>query len=705
MNRPPSNAVFAVFSRLAHVQREPIDMLALQDAVGRANEMSSPEALVKSVCKTLRLEAPVLAKTPNPATVPALIIQTSNGQPAQWGVLRGQNSAGFWLVEWFDQISHLWVEETIESLCDSRVMKLQLRPTYRATDSAVLQLLKNEIFLHKRLLLESLVGGLLITFLGMLMSFYSLQVYDRVIPTGAHQTLIVLSVGMVLVMVLELLCRRLRSRLNEQLVERVDQQLSQSVYRRFLAIRLDQMPNGVGTVASQLRGYETVRGFMLGLTGYMTVDLPFAVLLLAVMAMIEPVLVAIPLMAAVFAVGVAMSQAGRIQILSSRNHDVANRKTGLLVESIEGAEVIKSAQGGWRMLNRWISSADESRDLDLSVKRHLEFSVHCNLLIQQLAFMALLAWGSVLVIQGQLTLGSLLACTMLAGRVINPFVGLSQQWVAWSQARAALQGLDAIWRLDGDCQSGLQPVCVDQVKGKYQLKNVEMNLGKRRALQVDQLIIEAGTRLGVLGPVGAGKSTLIKLLAGLYKPATGEILLDGVDISILSRLSLAEHVGYLPQDGRLLAGTLRENLTLGLMDPGDEALLRTARLTGLYDAVIAHHSHGLQQPILEGGLGLSGGQRQLVNLTRVFLRNPSVWLLDEPTSNLDRRAETQVIRALISTLRPTDTLILITHKSELLQLVNRLLVVGGQRLVMEGEKADVLLRLTQAQPAQEFDHV
>lgn len=704
MNKENSCAVFTVLSRLASIQREAIDPLALQDAIARAEPKAELKAKLLSVCQTMRLNAPVFSESPSQSSLPALLVRTGDGKHT-WGVLRGQNGSGLWLVEWYDEQGRQWTEEALSLQADALIVSLRFRPVQHAANSAVMQLLKTEIFLQKPLLLESLVGGLLITFLGVLMSFYSLQVYDRVIPTGAHQTLIVLSAGMVIVLLLELMCRRLRSRLNEKLIERLDKQLSHAVYQRFLAVRLDQMPQGVGTVASQLRGYETVRGFMLGLTGYMTVDLPFAFLLMAVMAMIEPMLILVPFAAACLAVCVAVSQATKIQILSSKNHDVANRKTGLLVESIEGAEVIKSARGNWRMLNRWNSSADESRDLDLSIKRHLEFSVHWNLLIQQSAFMALLAWGSILVTSGQLTLGGLLACTILAGRVINPFVGLSQQWVAWAQARAALSGLDAIWRLQGDHHGVEQPLSVDHVKGQYRLKNIEMFLGERVALRVPSLVIEAGSRLGVLGPVGAGKSTLMKLLAGLYKPAQGDILLDDVDLGVLSRASLAEHIGYLPQDGRLLAGTLRENLTLGLIDPGDEALTNAARLTGLYDAVIAPHPHGLEQIILEGGTGLSGGQRQLVNLTRVFLRKPSVWLLDEPTSNLDRRAETQVIRALISTLKATDTLILITHKPELLQLVSRLLVMGDQQLVMEGEKSDVLYRLQQAQPAQELNHV
>ncbi|HEX4917844.1 MAG TPA: ATP-binding cassette domain-containing protein [Limnobacter sp.] len=704
MSNWQSNTVFEVLGRLAKIRREELDAAALKEAIDRAAAIQGEEAMLRSVCKILRIDPPVKTSRPDQSGLPAVIIQNSNPSMTRWGILRGQNASGHWLVEWFDGASNRWTEESMESIPGASFVGLALGTRFIPAGSAVLHLIKSEILLHKNLLMESVVGGFLITFLGVLMSFYSLQIYDRVIPTGAYQTLAVLTLGMGVVLLLEVFCRRLRSRLSEQLIEHVDQQIALAVYRRFLAVRLDQMPKGVGTVASQLRGYETVRAFMLGLTGYMTVDLPFALLLLIIIAMIEPVLILIPLMAAALAVLVAVSQSVRIRTLSDKSQDVINRKTGLLVESIEGAEVIKSAHGGWRMLNRWVSSADESRSLDLLIKRHLEFTVHWNLLIQQSAFAGLMAWGAMLVIQGQLTLGGLLACSMLSGRVINPFVGLSQQWLSWTQARAALHGLDAIWRLECDHPSHVKPVCMDRLRGAYRLENIEMTLDGRRVLHLDHLTIESGSRLGVVGPVGAGKSTLIKLLAGLYRPAAGEILLDDVDLSLISRLSLSEQIGYLPQEGRLLEGSLRDNLTLGLIDPGDEALLDAARLTGLYEAVIAAHPHGLHQRILEGGVGLSGGQRQLVNLTRVFLRKPRIWLLDEPTSHLDRQAETQVIRALISSVQPTDTLILITHKSELLQLVNRLLVMGEQRLILDGEKVDVLQRLKRLQPAQELHH-
>jgi adhesin transport system membrane fusion protein len=214
------------------------------------------------------------------------------------------------------------------------------------------------------------------------------------------------------------------------------------------------------------------------------------------------------------------------------------------------------------------------------------------------------------------------------------------------------------------------------------------------------VVIQPGEKIGVLGPIGAGKTTLLRLLSGMYKPQEGRILLDDVDLSHLSKPLLAEHLGYVQQEGRLFAGTLRDNLILGQLDPGDEAILQAARETGLLQTVITVHPKGLQQEIFEGGTGLSGGQRQLVNLTRAFLRRPRIWLLDEPTASMDRGLEQQVMHALKAAIGPSDTLVLVTHKAEMLELTDRLMVVANHQVVMDGPKAQVLERLQTPPPQQ-----
>ena len=228
---------------------------------------------------------------------------------------------------------------------------------------------------------------------------------------------------------------------------------------------------------------------------------------------------------------------------------------------------------------------------------------------------------------------------------------------------------------------------------------ISKTYGRRAVVQSVSLQVQQGEIVGLLGPNGAGKTTLLRLLSGMYAPQQGRIFLDDLDLGHIHKGVLSEHIGYLQQDGRLFAGSLRENLTLGLVIPDDSRILAAAERTGLLQSVIQSHPEGLQQKIAEGGMGLSGGQKQLVNLTRVVLREPSIWLLDEPTSNVDKATEQRIIQMLAETLKPTDTLILVTHKPELLVLVQRLLIVAQGQVALDGPRDDVLRRLQSNTPA------
>jgi ATP-binding cassette subfamily C protein LapB len=255
-----------------------------------------------------------------------------------------------------------------------------------------------------------------------------------------------------------------------------------------------------------------------------------------------------------------------------------------------------------------------------------------------------------------------------------------------------------LWALEDDHHGQSQPIAIENIRGEYRLENITSHYQGNRALTVPQLIIRPGEKIGILGPVGSGKTTLLRVLTGMFKPQEGRVLLDGLDLAHIDKPLLAQHIGYVQQDGRLFSGSLRDNLILGQVDPGDEAILEAARKTGLMQAVITPHPHGLQRTIHEGGTGLSGGQRQLVNLTRTVLRKPSIWLLDEPTASMDRNTEAHMTQTLKEAIQPTDTLVLVTHKTEMLDLVDRLIVVYNHQIVLDGPKQDVLRQLHNARP-------
>ncbi len=687
-------------ARLAQLQQESVDRLAVQAAAeaALAQHGDDPQAQLAAVATQLQVAPPRWLKAPDAACVPALVYARHGEQFGQWGVLRGQNAQGQWVSEWWDAAANRWQEHADAALQDHVFASFKLSRPYVARHSPVYQLIRDELFAHRTLLREAVIGGLMINVVALATSFYSMQVYDRVIPTSAAQTLLVLTLGVLGAILFELAAKRVRSGLYERLIDAVDQRLARTIYLRFLSIRLDQLPQSVGGLAAQMRGYETVRGFLTAITTNFMVDAPFALLFALIIGLIGGWLALIPLTFLLLCLVVGLFYRKRVDAFAGKSNAASNLKTGLLVETIEGAESIKSGQGGWRMLSRWMSTTDEARGFDLQMRNISEHSQHLAGALQQMAYALMVAAGALLVSRGEMTLGGLIACSILSGRVLAPVSMIPGQLVQWAHAKAALQGLDRLWALQDDHHGQEQPIVVASIRGDYRFEGVVASYGAKQALALPSLIIRPGEKVGVLGPVGAGKTTLLRLLSGMYKPQEGRILLDDIDLGHLAKPVLAAHMGYVQQEGRLFAGTLRDNLILGQLDPGDEALLAAARQTGLLPAVIAVHAKGLQQEIFEGGSGLSGGQRQLVNLTRAFLRQPTLWLLDEPTASMDRGLELQVTQALKAAIRPTDTLVLVTHKGEMLELVERLFVIANQQVVLDGPKAQVLQKL-QTPPA------
>lgn len=691
--------LYATLLKLSQIQGQSLDRLALQAALETmAGSEAKPQVLVAKVLHTMQLPPAQwrAGQSVDPSLAPGALVDVQG----EWGLLRGRNGQNQWVAEWFDTKENKWVEKAIPNLAGFEFAKLRLAKPFEASNSPVFRLIRDEVLQHRGTLLELVLGGVLINVIALATSLYSMQVYDCVVPTGASQTLLALTLGLLGAVVFELVVKLVRSRLSEKLVDEVDSRLARSVFMRFLALRMDQMPSSVGALAGQLRGYETVRSFIATVPTQWLIDIPFVLLYVVVIAAIAGWLAVIPLVFFVLSLIMGVFNLRRVEALGSQATQASNLKTGLLVEAIEGAETIKSGQGGWRMLSRWQQTTDDARGNELEMRHLSEHSQYYMAAMHQLSYALMVAMGALLVSRGEVTMGSLIACSILSGRILGPVATLPASLTTWGHCKAALQGLDRIWALQSDHHGIDHPITLDRIHGDYEFDQVEFAYGGAKALSIPRLIIRPGEKIGILGPVGAGKTTLLRLLSGMYRPQAGTVKLDGIDLTQLSKAVLAENLGYLQQEGRLFAGKLRDNLILGMIDPGDQAILEAAQRTGLHQAVLARHPLGLHQPIHEGGTGLSGGQRQLANLTRVFLRKPHVWLLDEPTASMDRMLEVKVMQALAQQICVNDTFVLVTHKMEMLQLVDRVIVVADHRIVMDGPKAEVLARLQGAPQAQ-----
>lgn len=685
-----------VITTYARLQGSSVDRLFLHDLISKIpsrisqlcedNNQEIANEIIKNICADLGVDS-IDVCSPDPARLPSIIwVSTDQG----WGIVRAQAPDGGWLIE----TTHGVLKGP--ALDNFQVLRVNFKKSNKAIhEKPAYQLFLESFKLHKKNFVEAGSAGVLINLLALATSLYSMQVYDRVIPTQGYSTLFVLTLGVFIAILFEFLVKIARSYIIESISKNIDEKISRDVFSRLLNIRLDQLPSSVGSLSAQIRGYETIRGFLSGATFYFLVDAPFAVIFLVVIAMIAtPWVAVVPLLFLMVAVALGISVSDKMELHAKSSNAAGNLKTGILVEAIEGSETIKAGAGSWSMLSKWLDVTDEAMKHDIALRNLSDKNLYFSAFIQQLGYVLLITVGAVFAASGSLTQGGLIACSILSGRVLAPIAQIPGLMLQKAHAKAALDGLEKIFALETDNHDVDHPLVPEKLNGAYFLERVRFSYpGTPKALSVQQLLIQPGEKIGVVGPIGAGKSTMLRLLSGMYQVQSGRILLDGLDIEHLSRHFIGENIGYLQQEHRLFSGTLRENLLVGIPDPGDEVIRDTAQKTGLLE-IIAQHPKGLGMIIAEGGKGLSGGQRQLVALTRVLLGNPSVWLLDEPTASMDEQTEQRCIALLKATLRPEHTTIIVSHKASLLSLVDRILVVANHQIVLDGPKDDVLAKLS-----------
>ena len=480
--------------------------------------------------------------------------------------------------------------------------------------------------------------------------------------------------------------------------------ISSALFRRVMSIKLQNRPASSGSYANNLRDFESVREFMTSASLLTLVDLPFLLLFIAVIWIIGGLLAIVPLIIIPIVIIVSLLVQYPFARFINESMRESSQRQGLSVEAIEGIETLKTNNAMNWAQKRWDFFTAKSAASSIKVKNTANFLANFTTAMQQLNTVFLVVVGTYLIHSNspdnKITMGALIASVILSGRALAPLGQVAGLAIRFQQARLALKGIDNIIERPTDRDPERNYITFDLTLGNLKFDKVTFAYTKEKDL-LDQfsLTINAGEKVGILGKIGSGKSTALKLAAGLYEPTKGSVTLDDIDLRQIDPNFLRSQVLLLEQNPRLFLGTLRENLDLARMDgfSGNQKLLEALARFGLLD-LIRSHPRGLDMPLGENGLGLSGGQKQIIALARMSMRNPQVALLDEPTTGLDYISEIHALQA-ISDWAKNKTLVIVTHRPQVLQIVDRIVVIDDGKVVMDGPRGEILQLLTHNESA------
>nr|WP_080426061.1 type I secretion system permease/ATPase [Burkholderia ubonensis] len=551
---------------------------------------------------------------------------------------------------------------------------------------------------YRRYYASAALGALLINVLGLASIFFTMNVYDRVVPNQAYVTLWSLAIGVGIAMIFEAVSRHVRAHLLDVAGKKADLVMGTLLFRRALSIRMENRPASAGSFANQLREYESVRDFSTSATLSAISDLPFVLLFVGVVFMIGGNLGWVPALMVPLIIGISVIVQWPLAKIMKENLREASLKQGVLIESVEGLETLKAVGGEGYMQRRWDSYSAMSATSSMKSRKISSKATSLVTFLQQLQTVVIVVLGVYLIDAGELTQGALIGTVMLAGRITAPLSQVMGLALRFQQAKAALQSLNNLMTMPVDRDPAREYLPKPPLDGQISLKDVGFEYPappmqpNPPILTGVNLAIQPGERVAILGRIGSGKSTLLRVMARLYAPTGGQMFTGGLDVEQIDPADWRKSVGYVGQDARLFHGSLRENVMIGRPEASADEFLRVLKLTGL-DHVAAKHPKGINLPIGEGGHGLSGGQRQLVSLARTLLARPQLLLLDEPTSAMDSQTETVFLEHLA---RATEgqTLVVVTHRPSVLALVQRIVVVEEGKVVADGPKEKILAALS-----------
>jgi ATP-binding cassette subfamily C protein LapB len=553
----------------------------------------------------------------------------------------------------------------------------------------------NTVWRYKGFYIESMMAAVVANVLTLAAVFFAMNVYDRVVPTQAYTSLWTLAIGTTVAILLEFGTRWLKARLVDLAGRKADLSLNATLLREIMAIRLEHRPQSIGIFASSMRDFESLRDFMSSASMVMVVDMPFILMFLVLIAFIGGPIAWIPAAAVPILVIVGLWAQRPLMRAMRENMKESGDKQSVLVESLLNLEMLKAHNAESYLQRRWENANLATTDSYKKIRSLTNLMLGLTATAQQLVTVGMVVYGVYLIGDNTLTLGGLIASVILAGRAISPLGSVMALAARYQQARSSLDTLDALMKRPRDRDGSRRYVVPEKIAGSLRADDLEFAYPGEQPIPVIRklsLNLAAGQHLALLGRIGSGKSTLLRLLAGLYTPLGGRVSIDGVDQQQIEPAELRSRLGYVGQEAQLFLGTLRDNLVLSDSWISDARVIDVLQKLDLY-SVVAGHPKGLDMPLTEAGGGLSGGQRQLLAIARMMLRDPALVYLDEPTSMMDQTTEAKVIEVLGAWLKGR-TLVLSTHRLQLLVWVDRIALMDHGQIVLEGPREDMLKKLS-----------
>ena len=535
----------------------------------------------------------------------------------------------------------------------------------------------------KWLYFQVIIAASLTNFLGLSSSLFIMVVYDRVVPNAAVESLIALTIGVVIALGFDFIIKTIRGQFVDRAGQRADGRMARLIFQKLLNLKLDYRPQKSGAMASVVREFDTLRDFFTSATLIAVVDLPFVFFFIWVISLIAGPLALVPLVAVPIVIFSGLLVQPFLAAIAKNSMQSNMSKQSVLIETLNGIETIRATGSGRLMRKRFEDASKIQSELGLKSRIFSQFAINMSASVQQFAQVATIFWGVFLIQDGIVTMGSLIAAVILGGRTLAPLSQLASAMSRANSARQAYRSLKDLMSEDHSTESTVAKLSRPKLNGTIELKKLSYQFPGASSPIINDLSLKIpeGQKVVILGKMGSGKSTLAKLISGIISPTTGSVMIDGIDARQIYPSDLRRNVSFMLQETWLFSGTVKENIQMGYYEYSDEHILNLCKIAGV-DSFISQQPSGYDLELKERGDGLSGGQKQAINLARALLHRPNVLILDEPTSSMDQATEAVVISEL-KRWGEGKTMIIITHRNSLVSLADRVLIVDAGKILTD----------------------